>query len=261
MTDGRLRVLIADDQALVRAGFRMILDAQPDIEVVAEAADGESAVRLARRHRPDVVLMDVRMPALDGLEATRLLLGSDGGGPVSAAIVALPRIVILTTFDLDEYVYAALQAGASGFLLKDVSPEHLVGAVRTVAVGDALLAPSITRRLVERYARSRGPVDRVPDGLDRLTARETEVFRLVARGMSNAEVGATLFVTEATVKTHVAGILAKLELRNRAQVVVLAYESGLVRAGGHAAPPTGVEVESQPDRDGWHTRASPTNGR
>jgi DNA-binding NarL/FixJ family response regulator len=231
VTGGRLRVLVADDQALVRAGFRMILEAQPDIEVVAEATDGDAAVRLARRHRPDVVLMDVRMPGLDGLEATqRLLAGSaEGGGPA-------PRVVILTTFDLDEYVYAALQAGASGFLLKDVSPEHLVGAVRTVAVGDALLAPSITRRLVERYARP-GPAAPLPggdaDALARLTPRESEVFLLVARGLSNAEIAEQLVVTEATVKTHVAGILAKLELRNRAQVVVVAYESGLIRA---AAP-------------------------
>jgi DNA-binding NarL/FixJ family response regulator len=211
VTAARLRVLIADDQALVRAGFRLILEAQPDIEVSGEAADGETAVRLARRHHPDVVLMDIRMPGLDGLEATRRLLSatSDGTRP--------PRVVILTTFDLDEYVYAALQAGASGFLLKDVSPEHLVGAVRTVAIGDALLAPSITRRLVERFARPPAVIDAAPDALGRLTARET---------------AATLVVTEATIKTHVAGILSKLELRNRAQAVVLAYESGIVQAGG-----------------------------
>jgi DNA-binding NarL/FixJ family response regulator len=169
-----VRVLVVDDQALVRAGFRMILEAQPDITVVAEAADGDAAVRLARRHRPDVVLMDIRMPGMDGLEATRQLLqGSDGTDPGSA--VSRPRIVVLTTFDLDEYVYAALQAGASGFLLKDVSPEHLVGAVRTVAVGDALLAPSITRRLVERFAAPRSGVTRDADTLARLTARETDV--------------------------------------------------------------------------------------
>ena len=230
MTVGGVRVLVVDDQALVRAGFRMILEAQPDIAVVAEAADGDAAVRLARRHRPDVVLMDIRMPGMDGLEATRQLLrgagGTDPGGSMS-----LPRIVVLTTFDLDEYVYAALQAGASGFLLKDVSPEHLVGAVRTVAVGDALLAPSITRRLVERFAAPRSGVPREAEALARLTARETDVFRLVARGMSNAEIAADLIVTEATVKTHVASILSKLDLRNRAQVVVLAYESGLVQAG------------------------------
>ena len=234
MSGPKLRVLVADDQELVRAGFRMILEAQPDIEVVAEAADGEAAVRLARRFRPDVVLMDVRMPGLDGLEATRRLLEparpEAGGSP--------PRVVILTTFDLDEYVYAALQSGASGFLLKDVSPEHLVGAVRTVAVGDALLAPSITRRLVERYARPAGRVEVAPAALATLTPRETEVFRLVARGMSNAEIAEQLIVSEATVKSHVAGMLAKLGLRNRAQAVVFAYESGLVRAG--AVTPAGA---------------------
>lgn len=228
MSEGRLRVLIADDQALVRAGLRLVLEAQPDIEVVGEAADGEAAVRLTRRHSPDVVLMDVRMPGLDGLEATRrLLVGSDDGAsprPVP------PRVVILTTFDIDEYVYAALQAGAAGFLLKDVSPEHLVGAVRTVAIGDALLAPSITRRLVERFARPQPGRTVAPEALAALTARETEVLTLVARGMSNAEIAVTLVVGEATVKTHVAGILAKLDLRNRAQAVVLAYETGLVRA-------------------------------
>jgi DNA-binding NarL/FixJ family response regulator len=224
-----LRILIADDQRLVRAGFRLILEAQPDIDVVGEAADGLTAVDLATRHRPDVILMDIRMPRLDGLEATRRLI--DPPSDVAARPGDPPRIVILTTFDLDEYVYAALQAGASGFLLKDVSPEQLVAAVRTVAVGDALLAPSITRRLIERYAQARPTVGVVPDALERLTAREMEVFRLVARGMSNAEVAAELVVSEATVKTHVAGILGKLGLRNRAQAVVLAYESGLVKAG------------------------------
>jgi len=221
MTVPTVRVLIVDDQALVRAGFRMILDAQPDIEVVAEAADGEAAIRLSNRFRPDVVLMDVRMPGVDGLEATRRLLG-DAPGPA-------PRVVILTTFDLDEYVYAAIQAGACGFLLKDVSAEHLVGAVRTVAVGDALLAPSITRRLVERFARPEAALEVAPGALASLTPREFEVFRLVARGMSNAEIAAELVVSEATVKTHVAAILAKLGLRNRAQAVVFAYESGVVR--------------------------------
>jgi DNA-binding NarL/FixJ family response regulator len=228
VSEATLRVLVADDQVLVRAGFRMILEAQPDIEVVGEAADGETAVRLARRLRPDVVLMDVRMPGLDGLEATRRLLDPREG---EAARAAPPRVVILTTFDLDEYVYAALQSGASGFLLKDVSPEHLVGAVRTVAVGDALLAPSITRRLIERYARPDASLEVTPGALATLTPRETEVFRLVARGMSNAEIAATLIVSEATVKTHVAGVLAKLGLRNRAQAVVFAYESGMIRAG------------------------------
>jgi DNA-binding NarL/FixJ family response regulator len=234
MTDAPLRVVIADDQALVRAGFRMILEAQPDLAVVGEAADGEAAVRLVERLRPDVVLMDVRMPGLDGLAATRRLLAEPDGR------VAPPRIIVLTTFDLDEYVYAALQAGATGFLLKDVTPEQLVAAVRTVSAGDALLAPSITRRLVERYARSPGggPAPLPGDGgtkLATLTAREREVFGLVARGMSNAEIAETLVVSEATVKTHVAGILSKLELRNRAQAVVLAYESGVIRAGADAA--------------------------
>ncbi|HEX6867616.1 MAG TPA: response regulator transcription factor [Candidatus Limnocylindrales bacterium] len=217
-----LRVLIVDDQALVRAGFRMILEAQADIEVIGEAADGETAIRLSNRLRPDIVLMDVRMPGLDGLETTRRLLG-DTSRPA-------PRVVILTTFDLDEYVYAAMQAGASGFLLKDVSAEQLVAAVRTVSIGDALLAPSITRRLVERFARPEAALAVAPDALASLTPREGEVFRLVARGMSNAEIAAELVVTEATVKTHVAAILAKLGLRNRAQAVVFAYESGVVRA-------------------------------
>jgi DNA-binding NarL/FixJ family response regulator len=235
VTESRTRVLIADDQALVRAGFRMILDAQSDIVVVGEAPDGETALGIARRARPDVVLMDIRMPGLDGLEATRRLVGAAtaaGGGQSS-----VPRVIILTTFDLDEYVYAALQAGASGFLLKDVSPEQLVGAVRTVLIGDALLAPSITRRLVERYARPAAPVGVSPGALEQLTTRELEVFRLMARGLSNAEIATQLVVTEATVKTHVAAILAKLELRNRAQVVVLAYESGIVRVGEASDPP------------------------
>ncbi len=227
-----LRVLIADDQALVRAGFRLILEAQPGIEVVADAPDGEAAVRLARRFRPDVVLMDIRMPGLDGLEATRRLLEPAGDGIAGAPT---PRVLILTTFDLDEYVYAALRSGASGFLLKDVSPEQLVVAVRTVALGDALLAPSITRRLIERYARPPAPPAGSIGALATLTPRETEVLRLVARGMSNAEVADTLVVSEATAKTHVGAILAKLDLRNRAQAVVLAYESGLVRAGAEVA--------------------------
>ena len=222
MNGPRLRVVIADDQLLVRAGFRMILEAQPDIEVVAEAADGDAAVRLTRRHWPDVVLMDIRMPGVDGLEATRRLLRPSSSD--TNMVGTPPRIVILTTFDLDEYVYAALQAGAAGFLLKDVSPEHLVGAVRTVAIGDALLAPSITRRLVERFAKPQATPAADPGAFARLTARETEVFKLLARGMSNAEIAETLMVSEATIKTHVAGILAKLDLRNRAQAIVLAYE-------------------------------------
>jgi DNA-binding NarL/FixJ family response regulator len=233
MTTPTLRVLVVDDQALVRAGFRMILEAQPDIAVVGEAPDGESAVRLARRLRPDVVLMDIRMPGTDGLEATRRVLETANG--------EAPRVIILTTFDLDEYVYAALQSGACGFLLKDVTPEHLVGAVRTVAAGDALLSPSITRRLVERYARPAATQAAVASttALGDLTPRETEVFGLLARGLSNGEIAESLVVSEATVKSHVAGILAKLGLRNRAQAVVLAYEAGVVRAG---RPPGGVEA-------------------
>jgi len=228
VTAPRLRVLIVDDQALIRAGFRMILEAQPDIEVVGEAADGDAAVRVSGRLRPDIVLMDVRMPGLDGLEATRRILDGSDRTP--------PRVVILTTFDLDEYVYAALQAGASGFLLKDVTPEHLVGAVRTVALGDALLAPSITRRLVERFARPASRPPGAPDAIQTLTTREHDVFLLVARGMSNAEIAADLVVSEATVKTHVASILSKLDLRNRAQAVVVAYESGIVRPDQRRVP-------------------------
>ena len=218
------RVLIADDQALVRAGFRLILESQSDFEVVAEAQDGEQAVALARRYHPDVILMDVRMPRLDGLEATRRILGTDHDGC---------RIVILTTFDLDEYVYAALRAGACGFLLKDVTPEQLIAAVRLVAAGDALLAPSITRRLIERYA-----IRDSPSGLSRdlseLTPREIDVLRLMARGLDNQGIAAKLVVSEATVKTHVAHVLEKLQVDNRVQAVVVAYESGLVRPGDSA---------------------------
>jgi DNA-binding NarL/FixJ family response regulator len=223
-------VLIVDDQALVRAGFAMILMAA-GIEVVGEAADGEAAVVAARRLRPDVVLMDIRMPGLDGLAATRRILAdhpiTENGNPV--------RVIVLTTFDLDRYVYAALTGGASGFLLKDVTPDHLVASVRLVRTGDALLAPSITRRLVERFA--------APDpgnpGLDSLTIREREVLMLLARGRSNPELAADLQLSEATVKTHVTRILTKLGLRDRVQAVVLAYETGLVRPGHRngAAPP------------------------
>ncbi len=211
-----LRVLIADDQALVRTGFRMILKAG-GIDVVAEAADGVQAVAAARRLRPDVVLMDIRMPELDGLQAARRVIAQVPGC----------RVLILTTFDLDRYVYAALAAGASGFLLKDVTPEHLVAAVRLVTTGDALLAPSITRRLVERYAQPPA----VPHDLSALTARELDVLRRLARGRSNAELADELTLSEATVKTHVARILAKLGLRDRTQAVVVAYETGLVRPG------------------------------
>jgi DNA-binding NarL/FixJ family response regulator len=214
------RVVIADDQTLVRRGFRLILGSA-SIPVVAEAANGNEAVAAVRKHRPDVVLMDIRMPELDGLEATRRILAAPSGGDV--------RIIILTTFDLDQYVYAALAAGASGFLLKDVSPEHLVAAVQLVRTGDALLAPSITRRLVERFAPRPAPAAGAPGhDLSALTPRELEVLGLVARGMSNAELAAALTLSEATVKTHVARILTKLGLRDRVQAVVLAYETGLV---------------------------------
>ena len=215
------RVLIVDDQSLVRAGFRLILESQPDFAVIGEAPDGEQAVALARRHRPEVILMDIRMPRMDGLEATRQIL-ENGMGQC--------RIVILTTFDLDEYVYAALKAGACGFLLKDVTPEQLIAAVRLVAAGDALLAPSITRRLIERYAARNARSELTPD-LSALTEREVEVLRLMARGLGNQAIGEKLFVSEATVKTHVAHILDKLHVDNRVQAVVAAYESRLVTPG------------------------------
>ena len=217
-----ISVLIVDDQALVRTGFRMILEAEADLEVVGEAADGLQAIDEARRLRPDVILMDVRMPELDGIEATRRLLENGGSDA---------RVVMLTTFDMDEYVYDALRAGASGFLLKDVPPEHLVDGIRAVANGDALLAPSITRRLVEEFVRSAPPQTKPPAGLDQLTSREHEVLLLIARGMSNAEIAAELYVSETTVKTHVARVLMKLSLRDRVQAVVLAYEAGLVQPG------------------------------
>jgi DNA-binding NarL/FixJ family response regulator len=220
-----ISVLLADDQAMVREGFGAVLSAQDDIEVVAGAADGEEAVALARRHQPDVVLMDIRMPRLDGLAATRELLSAPGQED-------RPRVLVLTTFDLDEYVFEALRAGASGFLLKDATAAELVAAVRVVAAGEALLAPSVTRRLIEDYAtRSRAPVLR-SDALDDLTPRERDVLRLVARGLSNAEIAAELVVAEQTVKTHLGRVFSKLELRDRAQAVVFAYESGLVTPGG-----------------------------
>jgi DNA-binding NarL/FixJ family response regulator len=226
-----LRVLVADDQALVRTGFRMILAAD-GIDVVAEAANGLEAVEAARSTRPDVVLMDIRMPEVDGLEATRRILSrASADGPDEAASADPPRIIMLTTFDLDRYVYEALAAGASGFLLKDVTPEHLVGAVRLVRSGDALLAPTITRRLVERFARhdERAHGRKPHRDLSALTQREVEVLQQLGRGLSNAELAAQFHLSEATVKTHVARILAKLQLRDRAQAVVFAYESGLVR--------------------------------
>jgi DNA-binding NarL/FixJ family response regulator len=218
-----LSVLIVDDQALVRTGFRMILDAEEDIDVAGEAADGQEAVAEAQRLQPDVVLMDVRMPVLDGIEATRRLL-ADGGTDA--------KVVMLTTFDMDEYVYDALRAGASGFLLKDVPPEQLVAGIRAVAKGDALLAPSVTRRVIEEFVR-RPPssVQTLPPELAELTPRELEVLKLIARGLSNAEIAKELFVSETTVKTHVAHVLMKLDVRDRVQAVVLAYETGLAGAG------------------------------
>ena len=216
-----IRVLIADDQALVRGGFRLILEAQKDIEVVGEAVDGREALELARELSPDVVLMDIRMPELDGLEATRRLVADDGS----------PRVVMLTTFGEDDYVYDAMKSGASGFLLKDIRPEQLTEAVRVAAAGDALLAPAITRRLIEDFVRRPAPGSGLPEELSELTERELEVLGLIARGLSNAEIASTLFVSEATVKTHVTHVLTKLHLRDRVQAVVLAYESGLVQAG------------------------------
>ena len=218
-----IRLLIADDQALVRAGFRMILDAEDDLEVIGEATDGLDAVEQVRRLGPDVVLMDIRMPELDGIEATRRLLAEAGDRPV--------RVLMLTTFDLNEYVYEALRAGASGFLLKDVPPEQLAAGIRIVAQGEALLAPSITKRLIQEFAAAAPVSAPPPKGLDELTARELEVFRLIARGLSNAEIAAELIVSETTVKTHVARVLMKLGLRDRVQAVVLAYEAGIAVPG------------------------------
>jgi DNA-binding NarL/FixJ family response regulator len=218
-----VRVLLVDDQALIRAGFRMILEAEEDLEVVGECGDGTQAIDSVKRFKPDVVLMDIRMPEMDGIEATRRIVGGDGETAV--------KVLMLTTFDLDEYVYDALRAGASGFLLKDVPADQLVAGIRLVAEGDALLAPSVTRRLIQEFSRSsRGRAER-PAGLDELTPREVEVFRLLARGMSNAEIADDLIVSETTVKTHVARILMKLEVRDRVQAVVLAYESGVVAPG------------------------------
>ncbi len=223
-TEAVTRCLIVDDQAMVREGFGALLDAQPGLTVVGLAANGVEAVRLAGELKPDVVLMDVRMPVMDGLVATAEILGGDS--PEER-----PRVLILTTFDLDEYVYEALRAGASGFLLKDAPGGELVHAVRVVAAGDALLAPSITKRLIAEFASRRERHAGTPQGLDELTPRELEVLRLIARGMSNAEIGRELFITEQTTKTHVGRILMKLHLRDRVQAVVLAYESGLISPG------------------------------
>jgi DNA-binding NarL/FixJ family response regulator len=211
-----IRVLVADDQSMVRAGFRMLLSHEQDIEVVAEAGNGDEAVDKAARFGPTVVLMDIRMPELDGLEATRRILEADPAA----------RILILTTFDLDEYVYDALRVGASGFVLKDDPPEQLIAAIRTVAAGDALLSPTVTRRVIRQFARTPRPTP--PKELDELSEREREVFCLIARGLSNTEIGQELFISDTTVKTHVTHILQKLDLRDRVQAVVLAYQTGLV---------------------------------
>jgi len=213
-----IRVLIADDQSMVRAGFRMLLSGEEDIEVVAEARDGLEAVGKAARFDPTVILMDIRMPELDGLEATRRIIAANDGA----------RILILTTFGLDEYVYEALRAGASGFVLKDDPPEQLIEAVRTVAAGDALLSPAITKRVINQFTRI--PRHEPPKELDELTAREQDILRLIAKGLSNAEIGTELYISETTVKTHVTHILQKLGLRDRVQAVVLAYQTGLVQA-------------------------------
>ena len=214
-----IRVGVVDDQELVRTGFAMILSSEPDLDVVFEAADGREAIDAARRHRADVVLMDIRMPNVDGIQATRSIVGEHAG-----------TVIILTTFDLDDYVYAAIRAGASGFLLKDTPPDDLVHAVRVVAGGDALLAPSVTRQLIEEFAAGSSDLAEIP-GLADLTERETEVLELIARGLSNAEIAGRLYLGETTVKTHVSRILLKLDLRDRVQAVVAAYESGLVRPG------------------------------
>ena len=212
-------VLLVDDQAMIRAGLRMVLESEPDLAVVAEASNGVEAVQVGKRERPDVVLMDVRMPEMDGIEATRRLLEA---APDT-------RVIVVTTFDIDDYVYGALRAGASGFLLKDAPPDDLINAIRVVAGGDALIAPSITKRLIAEFAERRE--DRPVLGLDDLTDRETEVLALIARGLSNAEIADELFVSETTVKTHVSHILTKLDLRDRVQAVVAAYEAGLVTPG------------------------------
>ena len=220
-----IRVLVADDQSIVRAGFRLLLSGNDDIDVVAEASNGLEAVEKAARFEPDVVLMDIRMPELDGLEATRRILAADRSA----------RILILTTFDLDEYVYEALRAGASGFVLKDDPPDQLIAAIQTVAAGDALLSPAITRRVIKEFARTPRPTP--PKELEELSKRERDVFRLISKGLSNAEIGQELYISETTVKKHVTHILAKLGLRDRVQAVVLAYQTGLFEAEPTPARP------------------------
>jgi DNA-binding NarL/FixJ family response regulator len=217
-----IRIVLADDQELVRAGFRVLIESAPDVEVVGEASDGEGAVRVVAQEHPDVVLMDVRMPGMNGIEATRRIRELEGSGP---------RVLILTTFDLDEYVHQALRAGASGFLLKDSSPKDLLDAIRIIDAGDSLLAPSITRRLIEEFAQRPGPNLNTAGALDSLTEREREVLRLVAAGMSNTEIADRLLVSPATSKTHVSRILTKLGARDRAQLVMIAYETGLAKPG------------------------------
>jgi DNA-binding NarL/FixJ family response regulator len=214
-----IRVLVADDQSMIRAGFRLLLAREPDIDVIAEARNGIEAVQQAARFNPTVVLMDIRMPELDGLQATRHILAAD----------ASARVLILTTFDLDEYVYDALQAGASGFVLKDDPPEQLIAALRTVAAGNALLSPAVTKRVIRRFARLPRPAP--PEAVDELTARELDIFRLIAEGLSNAEIAERLYISDTTVKTHVTHVLQKLNLRDRVQAVVLAYQTGLFEAG------------------------------
>ena len=223
-----IRVLVADDEALVRGGISMILEAQPDMEVVAEAADGAEAIRLCREVAPDVALLDVRMPGLTGIDATRQIVAQPGS-PV--------RVLILTTFDDDEYLYETMKAGASGFLLKSLPPEQLAHAVRAVAAGDCLLAPAITRRLIERFVRRPAPGVKVPPELGDLTERELEVLRLIARGCSNSEIASSLFLSEGTVKTHVNRVFRKLQLRDRVHAVLFAYETGLVQPGERGTPP------------------------
>ncbi len=221
-----IKVLIADDQAMVRAGLRSLLSGEPDLHVVAEVADGSAAVAAVRAHEPDVVLMDIRMPVLDGISATRQLASEECG----------TRVLILTTYDLDEYVYEALRAGASGFLLKDATAEELIGAIRTVAAGAALLAPTVTRRVIEAYVGRHEEVAKPRPEIPQLTAREIEVLELIARGMSNVEIAAHLFITTATAKTHVSNVIGKLGLRDRVHGVIYAYESGLIRPGAADEP-------------------------